>query len=63
MSGAASEPGLTLKCQKLFELLPPFNCVNDTDGKRYLDPRNIWGLSVNFSARLEYATSFRFNHV
>ena len=25
---------LTLKCQKLFELLPPFNCVNNINGKR-----------------------------
>ena len=54
---------LTLTCQKLFELVPPFNCVNDTNRKRYSDPRNTWGLSVNFSARLEYAASFRFNYV
>ena len=54
---------LTLKCQKLFELLLPFNCVNDTNRKRYSDPRNISGLSVNFSARREYAASFRFNYV
>ena len=55
---------LTLKCQKLFEhVTAPSNCVNDTNRKRYSDPRNIWGLSVNFSARLEYAASFRYNHV
>ena len=47
----------------LFELLLPFNCVNDTNRKRYSDPRNISGLSVNVSARLEYAASFRFNYV